>query len=233
MSTLYLSRITLDRNAPTSALADLLDPAETAGAMDAHHRLIWTLFADTPDRKRDFLWRADGRGRFYVLSVRQPISNTLFQPIETKAFEPVLKKNDRLAFSLRVNATRDRARGQMDSTQPHKNRRVDIVMHALREIPGHKKGDRAAKRLEKAQIVAHEWMIHRSTTGGFKLDDLVVNNYSVIALPRRKKQHANFGVLDLSGILIVTEPETFLARLGIGFGRAKAFGCGLMLIRRA
>jgi hypothetical protein len=31
----------------------------------------------------------------------------------------------------------------------------------------------------------------------------------------------------------VTAPEAFMYRLLCGFGRAKAFGCGLMLLRRA
>jgi CRISPR system Cascade subunit CasE len=41
-----------------------------------------------------------------------------------------------------------------------------------------------------------------------------------------------FGVLDISGVLEVRDPARFLARLIQGFGRARAFGCGLMLIRR-
>lgn len=49
--------------------------------------------------------------------------------------------------------------------------------------------------------------------------------------PRRGQPQ--FGILDLRGSLTVTEPATFLAALARGFGRAKAFGCGLMLIRRA
>jgi CRISPR system Cascade subunit CasE len=40
------------------------------------------------------------------------------------------------------------------------------------------------------------------------------------------------GVLDFEGMLVVEAPELFLASVAQGFGRAKAFGCGLMLIRR-
>ena len=38
---------------------------------------------------------------------------------------------------------------------------------------------------------------------------------------------------DLTGEIAVTDPKAFLAKLAQGFGRAKGFGCGLMLIRRA
>jgi len=37
----------------------------------------------------------------------------------------------------------------------------------------------------------------------------------------------------MTGALEIADPAAFLARLAQGFGRAKAFGCGLMLIRRA
>ena len=42
-----------------------------------------------------------------------------------------------------------------------------------------------------------------------------------------------FSVLDFTGVLEVRDPAAFLAAIARGFGRAKAFGCGLMLIRRA
>jgi len=40
------------------------------------------------------------------------------------------------------------------------------------------------------------------------------------------------GVLDYEGILEITDPAAFTTAIARGFGRAKAFGCGLMLIRR-
>jgi CRISPR system Cascade subunit CasE len=40
-------------------------------------------------------------------------------------------------------------------------------------------------------------------------------------------------VLEFAGVLTVRDPARFLAALAQGFGHAKAFGCGLMLIRRA
>ncbi|MFC3119565.1 type I-E CRISPR-associated protein Cas6/Cse3/CasE [Jhaorihella thermophila] len=87
---LYFSRLTLNRYAPTRALSGLLDPADDNARADAHHRLIWTLFGDARDRPRDFLWRADGRGRFFILSARPPLANDLFCPPETKEFAPQL-----------------------------------------------------------------------------------------------------------------------------------------------
>lgn len=224
---LYLSRLTLDRRAPLRAVAPLLDPADRDRAADAHHRLIWTAFGDAEDRERDFLWRAEGRGRFYTLSARPPQANGLFEPPEVKPFEPDLRSGDRLAFVLRANATKDRARAQLGAEG--RDRRVDVVMDLLRDVPP---GRRAEHRDAKAQEAASAWMRRQGEAKGFRPLEVVAEGYTTLALARRRRG-ATLGVLDLSGRVEVTEPATFLAALAMGFGRAKAWGCGLMLIRRA
>jgi CRISPR system Cascade subunit CasE len=62
-----------------------------------------------------------------------------------------------------------------------------------------------------------------------------VLGYRVMRLERGrgKARDIELGVLDLEGTLEVCDPQAFVAALGHGFGRGKAFGCGLMLIRRA
>lgn len=230
--TLYFSRLTLNREAPSAALLPLLNPREPGASADAHHRLIWSVFSDSPERKRDFLWRYDGRGRFYTLSSRPPQSSGLFNPPETKVFAPVLRTGDRLQFTLRANATKDRAAvSRMEkSARRGKSRRVDVVMDLLRMAP--EGGNRAAIRDRTAQAAAEAWMARQGTARGFEPGTTLVEGYSTIELGRRRREGASFGILDLTGTLAVTDPEAFLAALATGFGRAKAWGCGLMLIRR-
>ena len=100
--------------------------------MDAHHRLVWALFAGDPDRKRDFLWRSEGKGRFLILSPEVPSADGagLFAPPEVKPFAPDLRAGDRLGFVLRANATRTR---KLDPDRPAK--RVDVVMDAIHHLP--------------------------------------------------------------------------------------------------
>lgn len=227
--TLYLSRLTLNRSAGNAALAPLLDPANPAQALDAHHRLLWSVFADGPDRRRDFLWRADGDGRFFVLSQRPPTPTDLFMAPEVKEFAPTLAPGDTLGFVLRANATKDisnPAGGRAKSI------RVDLVMDLLHTVP---KGQRAEERMGLADQVAADWMGRQGAAHGFAITDLQVEDYRAIpllrsAVPRGKR--ATLGILDLSGKLTVTDPTVFTTRLALGFGRARAFGCGLMLIRR-
>ncbi len=229
---LYFSRLTLNRYAPTRALSGLLDPAEDNARADAHHRLIWTLFGDARDRPRDFLWRADGRGRFFTLSARPPLANDLFCPPETKEFAPQLAPGDRLLFSLRANATRDRAAvSRMEkSARRGKSRRVDVVMDLLRDVPG---PDRAGERMRLAQQAAEGWMARQGAAKGFTPRSVAVQDYRVLNLSRGARRGLTHGVLDLTGEIEVTDPTAFLPALASGFGRAKAWGCGLMLIRRA
>lgn len=228
---LYFSRLSLNRNAPTQALSRLLNPDDYNVRTDAHHQLIWTLFSDSKDRRRDFLWRADRQGRFYTLSARPPISNGLFNPPETKVFEPKLAVGDRLRFSLRANATRDRAviSRMSSAARRSKSRRVDVVMDMLREVPTEA---RAAERMRRAQIAAKAWIERQGAAKGFASRSVVVEDYRVLELGRSSRRGLTHGVLDLKGDIEVTDPNAFLAALASGFGRAKAWGCGLMLIRR-
>ncbi len=242
-SMLYFSRVKLDRDAPTRALYALLEPQDPSARMDAHHRLIWTLFPSTHEQKRDFLWRADGAGRFFILSARPPEGNELFrQPLETKEFTPCISPGDRFAFTLRANATKDRPRGKLDDGG---NRRVDVVMHALKSTPGQQdmpdteQSRRPALRFKLADREGRKWLDRQGAGCGFTINGFVLDDYSTIPLPRRdnsrgrREREPKFGVLDMHGSLTVSDPDAFLTKLSVGFGRAKGFGCGLMLIRRA
>ncbi len=237
----YLTRAVIDRQAPEHALRPLLDPTSQSQALDSHRRLIWTLFPGS-DAKRDFLWRADGDGKFLIVSARQPQGSRLFRPIEFKPYTPALMEGDRLAFMLRANATKDRrprtgedvAEGTV--RKPRRDRRVDIVMNAMREREMKGQLDdgesRRSMRMKIAEDVARSWLEGQGKLRGFTLDSLAVENYRVSGLKRRGGKDATFGILDLKGLLTVSDPEEFTKTLFRGLGRARAFGCGLMLVRR-
>lgn len=263
---LYLSRLTIARKPGVDAIRALIDPIEgpyreklhdpeKGRIMDAHHRLLWALFADSPDRERDFLWRSEGKGRFLVLSRRRPAVDGagLFDPPDIKEFEPDLRPGDRLAFVLRANATSTRKTGKVrKSGKPH-TAHVDVVMDRLFPISGQATlpageiGQRPAVRHEVATDAAREWLAGQGKRNGFALAeraddalgtilDVDVSDYSVVPMPDQaghRKGRPQFGVMDMTGHLLVTDPVLLVTRIAGGFGRAKAFGCGLMLVRRA
>jgi CRISPR system Cascade subunit CasE len=122
-------------------------------------------------------------------------------------------------------------------------------MHAIHDAPS---ADRAESRRRAIEAAGTAWLAKQAEKGGFSVagaaplpadseaDDaattrscaVAVTGYRTLRLPRAGAA-ATIGVLDFEGTLEVREPELFLTALGNGFGRAKAFGCGLMLIRRA
>jgi CRISPR system Cascade subunit CasE len=231
------------RHVPAGALRALLLPDDAGRRAGAGHRLVWTLFADTPDRERDFLWRETDGGTFYILSRREPAdAHAIFDLDPSKPFAPALAAGDRLAFSLRANATVARKEQGRDRGKP-----VDVVMAAIHSLP---KGERAGPRIAAVASAGRRWIESQGARCGFSLapacdDDaegvggegapppaLQVTGYRTLRVDHRGPD-ARLGVLDFEGVLEVRDTKRFLEALGRGFGRAKAFGCGLMLIRRA
>lgn len=223
--TLYLSQIRLARSPAAQALAPLLRPFDPAVRRSAQHNLLWSVFADGPDRRRDFLWREERENSFVTLSARKPAESDLFETHRVKEYAPALSPGDRLDFQLRCNATRQK-RGD-------KPQRVDVVMDALSPVPA---ADRAVQRMPLASQEGTAWLSRQGEKAGFSVLEAEASDYSVEVLSghRGKRQgQPQFGILDLAGRIEITDPDAFLAQLPLGFGRAKAFGCGLMLIRRA
>jgi CRISPR system Cascade subunit CasE len=226
MTELYLSRAALRRDAPVNALAELLVPSNPAGRVGASHKLVWALFADTVDRRRDFLWREERPGHFMTLSSRPPEDPHGLFELDSKAFQPVLSIGDRLGFTLRANPVVARLK-----TKGQRGQRHDIVMDALHAVPP---GERAAVRLQTVLTAGRAWLARQGEASGFvPCGDAAVDGYDRVRIPRASGEPAVFGILDISGVLEVLDPARFTARLAEGLGRARSFGCGLMLIRRA
>lgn len=221
MTELYLSRVALRPDPSVAALAAALIPKDDA-SLNTDHRAVWSLFSN-PGTERDFLWRKeDGQGRYMILSRRLPDANSPIFQVESKPFEPQIAAGDRLAFHLRVNATVARKNG------PGRGQRHDVAMDLLRDHP---RGARAQHREALAEQAARGWL--ETHADGFELEALLLERYDTAYVPRKGARPARFGVFDLAGRLRVTDPTAFLEKVASGYGRARAFGCGLMLIRRA
>jgi CRISPR system Cascade subunit CasE len=235
MTGLFLSRARLQagRGEALSAIAPLLIPADPKQQPGHAHRVLWLLFQDIPDSKRDFLWRDEGDGRYMILSQRPPTDrNGLFE-IACREFAPDLGVGDTLAYTLRANpvVASKPARAAEEQDTRARGQRVDVVMHALKGVP---KSERGLVRDHVASEAGHAWLASQGSKAGFKLSaPPLVDGYAQIPVERKKGRPAGFSVLDFKGVLEVTDPAAFMAKLVAGFGSAKAFGNGLMLIRRA
>lgn len=226
---LYLSRARLRQDAAVKTLLPLLlGDGRSDGPQQPGHHLVWSLFADAPNRRRDFLWREMGRGTFLILSARKPVNrHGLFDVDEPKPFAPVLAAGDRLRFSLRANPVVRRRVAERVRSSKH-----DVVMDALRARPG---GQRAAHRRSAVLEQGFLWLQRQGHRAGFgvRVDDLQIEGYQQHRLGRKRASLMSYSTLEFDGVLEVRDPGALLSGIARGFGAAKAYGCGLMLIRRS
>jgi CRISPR system Cascade subunit CasE len=230
MSELWFTRARLRRGGSAAALAPLL--AE-AGRLDRRHAVVWSLFADTPDRRRDFLWRETERGLFYLLSCRVPVdAHQLFDMDPPKSFSPRLTAGCQLQFSLHANPVVRRGTAEArPGGNGHRVRKDDVVMNAIKPLP---KGERAEARFDAIGDAGRAWLQRQGEKAGFLFNprEVVAEGYAEAEV-RRRGRPIRFHTIDFDGRLTVTDPVAFTAALAKGFGSARAFGCGLMLVRRA
>lgn len=189
------------------------------------HGLVWSLF-DGGNGQRDFLWREIDRHQYLVLSAKPPADSLGVFDISVKEFNPRLRPDDRLRFMLRVNAVkREFSRNGRGPTH-------DIVMDALWRLP---RGERAGARHDVVNAVGVRWLAERGERNGFKLleNATIANGYENHEVRRKTGRNMRFSSMDITGVLDVIDPDAFIGSLRRGHGKAKAFGCGLMLVRRA
>lgn len=135
-----------------------------------------------------------------------------------------------------------------------KTKRIDVIWQARSlEIEAELKSNdkerlSAEQRTWNNQQVIHSaaltWLNDIAPAKGFDILDntLVVKSYQRVLNPKKQRdiksmkefnEAEKLSLLDVSGFLRVTDTDTFLYTLTHGIGHAKAWGCGLLLIKRA
>lgn len=218
---MYFSRVTLDGQAePTESVLRAL------GSGYGLHQAIWGLFADSPDRRRDFLYHVESRSgppTILTLSAREPRASDFGWQVRTKPYEPRVCVGSRLSFLLRVNPVRTR-----------EGRRHDVVMDEKRRLQ--KLAGTAGPMPSEADLVqatCSDWLSRRASGLGFRLLAVRADAYRQVELDRLRTAPIRFSTVDIAGSLEVMDPDLFMRRAVFeGIGPAKSFGCGLLLLRR-
>jgi CRISPR system Cascade subunit CasE len=94
----------------------------------------------------------------------------------------------------------------------------------------------AEEKWQVMQDAARQWLTKREEHIGATIDThhLIINNYQQEQVASESKNNLiRYSTIDFQGVLNVTDSEKFQAVLFKGIGKAKAFGCGLMLVKRA
>ena len=205
----------------------MLVPEQAGAQLGAAHSLIWALFAESPDRRRDFLWRQVRPGEFLILAARPPTDPHGLFTLEYKPFAPVLHPGQQLGFDLRANPVVSISTGPGERGKRH-----DVVMNALSKLP---QGERGAARDRAIREAGLTWLERRGASAAFTVDPdrQAIDGYDRVRIAREGDRAILFSTLSFQGVLTVQDPSRFIAAVLHGFGAAKAFGCGLMLIQRA
>ncbi|WP_213732443.1 type I-E CRISPR-associated protein Cas6/Cse3/CasE [Citrobacter europaeus] len=211
---MYLSRITLHTSELLpSQLLHLVERGEYV-----MHQWLWELFPG--GKERQFLYRREelqGAFRFFVLSQDQPVASAIFD-VQTRPFAPALSAGQTLRFSLRANPTVCKG-----------GKRHDLLMEAKRQLKA--QGDSREIWLYQQQA-ALNWLTRQGEQNGFTLREGSVEAYRQQQIRREKsRQLIQFSSVDYTGVLVVNDPALFLQRLEQGFGKSRAFGCGMMMIK--
>jgi CRISPR system Cascade subunit CasE len=232
---MYLSRVQVAPNGLDSSVLARLMQGDAYG----NHQLLWRLFPD--QHERPFLFRQEFEGEsplaaphrpqalplFYVLSSVEPTPAPRLMDCESKPFHPRLYNGQRLAFRLRANPTvARRDPGRKNS------RRHDVLMDAkaAARTEGHSASESVAERMDRA---AQEWLAdaQRGERSGYRLETVPAVGAYQQHVQRRKGREIRFSSIDYEGTLRVTDPERFWRTLSQGIGHARAFGCGMWMIR--
>lgn len=207
------------------------------------HQLLWHLFEETSARSdesgkqlADFVYRVDYPEKqllVHIVSHREPQNRDGIWDISSKAYVPEIMSGQVLQFHLRVNPT-------ISLYGREKNQRHDVLMHAKKLLKDELKkvGGREPEVEEIWQVTqdaARQWLTKREEHIGVTIDTdhLIIDNYQQERVATESKENAiRYSTVDLQGILTVTDSERFEKALFNGIGKSKAFGCGLLLVRR-
>lgn len=217
---MYFSRLTLnDKN--------LFN--QLRGNSYSEHQILWPLFEADPKAQRDFLYHKIENAcqlQYYMLSTRKPeVSSPAWHVEGPKLYNPFIQKGQKFSFLLRANPSVALSRSK---------KRIDVVSYEKIKIK-YKTLPRAQKPslYQLVQKSCIHWLEKRAPQNGFDFEHDKVQAEAYTKHTARK--HSNpifYYTVDFSGQLQVTDVEVFKKTLLQGLGRGRAFGCGLLLIKR-
>lgn len=204
-------------------------------------------------------YQRGGETFYYVLSKLKPKSEHPFFSVQSKAFTPKLYNGQRLAFELRANpvvtvkrdngkssrhdvmmmAKKDMLAQGFDDpyaideamfdagvnwiTNPTRLAEWGVIIHPKLELSAYTqhKFRRTSEDLSQQREQSKDKDASKEEDKN-KTDRVTVN---------KKSRLIQFSSLDYEGALEIQDAKLFYDKLLQGFGKQKAFGCGLMLIR--
>lgn len=232
---MYLSRIQLRFN---NLRPEMLEKWNSARPY-ASPQWLWQLFPE--QESRQFLFREEAQGGFFMLSAIPPLAQHPLFLVETKPFNPQLTNGVVLDFQLRANPVITR-----------NGKRSDVMMDAKYQAKA--KGIVQEGWWELQQQSAQIWLEKQGQQHGFRLLTEVTDDFALWAGAEYSERQARcgcvqayqqhrfvrndqekpivFSSVDFSGTLCITDAPQFEKALFSGLGKSKALGCGMLMVKR-
>jgi CRISPR system Cascade subunit CasE len=226
------------------------------GAYEDHQWLWERFFPAPPGTPRDFLFRRLDAGvaaRFYAVSARAPRTDVPGWEVKPVNYAPKVGTGERLRFDLRANPVvsrpgrqllgsdglpKLRTSGKRVGTAKFNVVRHDVVIDAKKRLLAERgltqwrdwNGPDKPPLYELVRQECGQWLIESGPVRGFLVEQ---GQFSVDGYAQHivKERNLRFSSVDFAGELTVLDAGKFVAALFQGIGHAKAFGCGLLLVR--
>ncbi len=187
------------------------------------HRQLWRLFpgeeketrSNNEELRQGFLFRTEdnptGRpARLLVQSRRMPEAASGLVIVSSREFQPQPVAGQRLAFLLTANPVKTITDTQRDAK------------------PGKKSGKCRVPLIKEEE--QHEWIARKLASAG-EIEAVNILPHSLVYF-RKGNRGGKLATVTFEGVLRVSDPTRIAELLANGIGHAKAFGCGLLLVRR-
>jgi CRISPR system Cascade subunit CasE len=217
---------------------------EWAGGPFVEHDWLWRYLCGAPGITPDFLfrrWDIGASPRIFAVTVQKPLPQGGAWQLTTREYAPRLAAGSRLKFHLRANPT-------VNETRDGRSQRQDVVTREKVRLLAERGGGsweewHGADKPSDQSLVRDtccEWLRGRAARHGFEVHDesFRAEHYTqheqddsrTQLVRQRGESGVPFSTVDLGGELTVVDPVTFAFALQRGIGRAKPFGCGMLLL---
>lgn len=223
---MYLHKISIDKEA-------LSRDRKIYQAVYLLHKKIWELVSRNENQKRNFLYRVEYDAyqnikHIYLLAPHQIASRNNLKIAVSPRYQPQIETGECLYFKLRANPIIKRK-------ENGKAKEYGLVMDAKHQFK--KNGQNYLDQFSMDELISDvgiKWLGRKGEQHGFSVKqvDVKIDNDSEYSVSPPGKQAFTLRTLDFEGKLKIVNADRFKKSLFNGIGSAKAFGCGLMLVKR-
>lgn len=235
MSAIHFTRAKLRTGQGTSSLAAFL--AASSGSIGRGHHLVWSLF-DDHGRVRPFVYRglgANASDGYLIYSTAEPRDRHCLWALERREFllPDALRAGDRVRWSIRVNPVIKSG-----------GKKHDVALRAWREWCGANPQAEPVQRPsveDFAQTAVPAWLVPRLERHGLRAEpsEMGVEAHrrerflKDATKPKDRNNDVVVWMSDVAGFGEITDSGALREALCAGIGGAGAYGCGMLLLRRA